>query len=188
MARHTIRITYVRQADRYRIDEMVDDVVRTELVEAVFNEAFAEHLAELVANFRQIDVTRLTIDDDGVVLEWERCLRCEKRACLEATIAGRCLDHDVSDHVFSDVPAPRSARRGAVVLQRRPARRAASPRARARGMSTRLELRPVRLAPGTPGTPVTGVIGGRTCAGLVQPYEPENTLTHHTFPRPGSAT
>jgi len=73
MARHTIRITYVRQADRYRIDEMVDDVVRTELVEAVFNEAFAEHLAELVANFRQIDVTRLTIDDDGVVLEWERC-------------------------------------------------------------------------------------------------------------------
>ena len=49
-------------------------------------------------------------------------------------------------------------------------------------MSTRPELRPVRLAPGTPGTPVTGVIGGRTCAGLVQPYEPENTLTHHTFP------
>ncbi len=110
MARHTIRITYVRQADRYRIDEMVDDVVRTELVEAVFNEAFAEHLAELVANFRQIDVTRLTIDDDGVVLEWERCLRCEKRACWKARIAGRCLDHDVPDHVFSDMPP--SVRRG----------------------------------------------------------------------------
>jgi len=124
MALHTIRITYVRRADRYRIDEMVDDVVHTELVEAVFDEAFAEHLAELVANFRQIDVSRRAIDDDGVVLEWERCLRCEKRACLEATIAGRCLDHDVPDHVFSDVPAPLSARRGAVVLQRRPARRA----------------------------------------------------------------
>jgi len=65
MAQHTIRITYVRRADRYRIDEMVDDVVHTELVEAVFDEAFAEHLAELVANFRQIDVSRRAIDDDG---------------------------------------------------------------------------------------------------------------------------
>jgi hypothetical protein len=45
-----------------------------------------------------------------VVLEWERCRRCEKRACLKARIAGYCLDHDVPDHMFSDVPP--SVRRG----------------------------------------------------------------------------
>jgi hypothetical protein len=57
----TIRITYVRLADRYRIDEVVGD---------------------------------------GVVLEWERCPHCQKRASLKARIAGRCLDHDVPDQVL----------------------------------------------------------------------------------------
>ena len=60
-----------------------------------------------------------------------------------------------------------------VGLQRQPAE--------VRGMSTRPGPGPVRLAPGTPGTPVTVVSDGRTRAGVVQPYEPENTLTH-TFP------
>jgi len=107
----TIRITYVRLAGRYRIDEVTGDgVVREEISPAVFDEAFAEHLAALVADFRQLEVSRGVIDDDGVVLEWERCLRCEKRACLKATFAGRCLDHDVPDHVFSDMPP--SVRRG----------------------------------------------------------------------------
>jgi hypothetical protein len=119
---HTIRITYVRLADQYRLDEVTDDgVVHTELVEAVSDEAFAEYLAALVANFRQLDVSSGAIDDE-VGLRW------------------------------------------------RPAE--------ARGMSTRPSPGPVRL---TPGTPVTVVSDGRTHAGVVQPYEPENTLTH-TFP------
>ncbi len=118
---HTIRITYVRLADQYRLDEVTDDgVVHTEL-EAVSDEAFAEYLAALVANFRQLDVSSGAIDDE-------------------------------------------------VGLRRRPAE--------ARGMSTRPSPGPVRLAPGTP---VTVVSDGRTRAGVVQPYEPENTLTH-TFP------
>ena len=106
----TIRITYVRLAGRYRIDEVTDDgVVRTEISPAVSDEAFAEHLAALVADFRQLDVSRGVIDDAGVVLEWARCRRCEKRACLKARIAGRSLDHDVPDQVLRDTP---SARRG----------------------------------------------------------------------------
>ncbi len=101
----------MRLAGRYRIDEVADDgVVRAEISPAVFDEAFAEHLAALVADFRHLDVSRGAIDDDGVVLEWERCRRCEKRACLKARIAGYCLDHDVPDHMFSDVPP--SVRRG----------------------------------------------------------------------------
>ena len=119
---HTIRITYVRLAGRYRLDEVTDDgAVHTELVETVSDEAFAEYLAALVANFRQLDVSSGAIDDE-VGLRW------------------------------------------------RPAE--------ARGMSTRPSPGPVRL---TPGTPVTVVSDGRTHAGVVQPYEPENTLTH-TFP------
>jgi len=48
----TIRITYVRLAGRYRIDEVTGDgVVREEISPAVFDEAFAEHLAALVADF-----------------------------------------------------------------------------------------------------------------------------------------
>ncbi len=107
----TIRITYVRLAERYRIDEVGSDgVVRAEISPAVFDEAFAEHLAALVADFRQLDVSRGVIDDDGVVLEWERCLHCEKRASLKAKFTGRCLDHDVPDHGLSDMPTP--AQRG----------------------------------------------------------------------------
>ncbi len=112
----TIRITYVRLAGRYRIDEVADDgVVRAEISPAVFDEAFAEHLATLVAEYRQLYVSRGAIDDDGVVLEWERCLRCEKRASLKARFAGCCLDHDVPDHMFSDTPpsVQRGSRRAA---------------------------------------------------------------------------
>ena len=101
----TIRITYVRLAGRYRIDEVADDgVVRAEISPVVFDEAFVEHLAALVADFRHLEVSRGAIDDDGVVLEWERCRRCEKRACLKARIAGRCLDHDVPAPVLRDTP------------------------------------------------------------------------------------
>ncbi len=97
----TIRITYVRLADRYRIDEVAGDgVVRAEISPAVFDEAFAEYLAALVASFRRLEVSRGVIDDDGVVLEWERCPHCQKRASLKARIAGRCLDHDVPDQVL----------------------------------------------------------------------------------------
>ena len=100
----------MRLADRYRLDEVADDgVVCTEISPAVFDEAFAEHLAALVADFRQLDVSRGVIDDDEVVLEWERCLHCEKRASLKAKFTGRCLDHDVPDQVLRDTP---SARRG----------------------------------------------------------------------------
>jgi len=121
---HTIRITYVRPAGRYRLDEVTDDgAVHTELVEAVSDEAFAEYLAALVADFRQLDVSRGAIDDE-------------------------------------------------VGLRRRPAPR------QAHDMSTRPSPGPVRLAPGTP---VTVVSDGPTRAGVVQPYEPENTLAH-TFP------
>ncbi len=78
----------MRLAGRYRIDEVADEgVVRAEISPAVSDEAFAEHLAALVADFRHL-VSRGAIDDDGVVLEWERCRRCEKRACLKARIAG----------------------------------------------------------------------------------------------------
>jgi len=35
----------------------------------VFDEAFAEYLAALVAEHRQLEVSRGAIDDDGVVLE-----------------------------------------------------------------------------------------------------------------------
>ena len=107
----TIRITYVRLTDRYRLDEVADDgVVCTEISPAVFDEAFAEHLAALVADFRQLDVSRGVIDDDEVVLEWERCLHCEKRTSLKVKFTGRCLDHDVPDHGLSDMPTP--AQRG----------------------------------------------------------------------------
>ena len=62
---HTIRITYVRLAGRYRLDEVTNDgAVHTELVEAVSDEAFAEYLAALVANFRQLDVSSGAIDDE----------------------------------------------------------------------------------------------------------------------------
>ncbi len=100
----TIRITYVRLAGRYRIDEVTDDgVVRAEISPAVSDEAFAKHLAALVADFRHLDVSRGAIDDDGMVLEWERCPHCDKRASLNARIAGCCLDHDVPNQVLSDM-------------------------------------------------------------------------------------
>ena len=108
----TIRITYVRLAERYRIDEVGDDgMVRAEISPAVFDEAFAEHLAALVADFRRLEVSRGAIDDDGVVLEWERCRRCPNRASLKARIAGYCLDHDVPDQVWTDTQ-PSAQRRG----------------------------------------------------------------------------
>jgi len=48
----TIRITYVRLAGRYRIDEVAGDgVVRAEISPAVSGETFTEHLAALVADF-----------------------------------------------------------------------------------------------------------------------------------------
>jgi len=115
MSATTVRVTYVRLAGRWRIDEVAGDgVVRAEISPAVFDEALAEHLAALVADFRCLEVSRAAIDDDGVVLEWERCLRCEKRASLQARFAGRCLDHDVPDSVFSDMPpwVRRDSRRG----------------------------------------------------------------------------
>jgi|AntDryMetagUQ889_1029465.scaffolds.fasta_scaffold04670_2 hypothetical protein len=71
-------------------------------------------LAALVADFLYLGVSRGAIDD-GVVLEWGRCLRCEQRAYLKASIAGRCLDHEVPDHVFSDTQpsVQRGSRRAA---------------------------------------------------------------------------
>ncbi len=75
----------------------------------MFDEAFAEHLAALVADYRGLAVFRGAIDD-GVVWEWERCRRCQKRASLKARIAGWCLDHDLPDQMLSDTQ--RSAQRG----------------------------------------------------------------------------
>jgi len=113
MSATTIRVTYVRLAGRYHIDEVAGDgAVRAEISPGVPDEAFAEHLAALVAGYRQLQVSRGAVDEDGVVLEWERCLRCEKRASLKARFAGRCLDHDVPDSVFSDMPPWVPARRG----------------------------------------------------------------------------
>jgi hypothetical protein len=104
-------VPVVRLASRYRIDEVADDgVVRAEISPAVPDEVFAEHLAALVAEHRHLGVFRSATDDDGVVLEWERCRRCEKRACLKARIAGRCLDHDVPDHRLRDTSS--SVQRG----------------------------------------------------------------------------
>jgi len=107
----------VRLADRYRIDEVADNgVVSAEISPAVSDEAFAEHLAVLVADFRHLGVSRGAIDDDGVVLEWERCPHCDKRASLKARIAGYCLDHDVPDQVLSDTrthPPRRGSRHAA---------------------------------------------------------------------------
>ena len=70
----------------------------------------------LVADFRHLGVSRGAIDDDGVVLEWERCPHCDKRASLKARIAGYCLDHDVPDQVLSDTrthPPRRGSRHAA---------------------------------------------------------------------------
>jgi len=84
---HTIRITYVRLAGRYRLDEVTDDgVVHTELVEAVFDEGFAEYLAALVADFRQLDVSRGAIDD-GVGLQRRPA---EAHGMSTARVPGRC--------------------------------------------------------------------------------------------------
>ncbi len=108
----TIRLTYVRLAERYRIDEVGSNgVVREEITPAVFDEAFAEHLAGLVADDRGLAVSRGALEDDGMVLEWERCQRCVKRASPQARFVGRCLDHDVPDHVLSTTP-PSTQRRG----------------------------------------------------------------------------
>lgn len=65
-ARTTIRITWVRVAGAYRIDEVGGDgVVRTEISPAVVNdEGFAEYLAALVAGHRRLVVSRGAIDDD----------------------------------------------------------------------------------------------------------------------------
>jgi len=109
----TMRVTYVRLAGRYRIDEVAGDgMVRAEISPVVFDEALAEHLAALVAGHRHLEVSRAGVEDDGVVLEGERCLRCEKRASPKARFAGRCLDHDVPDSVFSDMPPWVVVRRG----------------------------------------------------------------------------
>ena len=80
--RTTIRITYVRRAERSRIDEVGDDgMVRAEISPAVVaDKAFAEHLAALVAGHRRLEVSRGAIDDDGVVLEGERCRRRQEHA------------------------------------------------------------------------------------------------------------
>jgi len=79
--RTTIRITYVRLAERYRLDEVGSDgEVRTEISSAVVDDkAFAEHLAALVADYRGLAVSRGAIDDDGVVPEWGRARRPQQR-------------------------------------------------------------------------------------------------------------
>jgi hypothetical protein len=70
--RTTIRITYIRLAGRYHIDEVGGDgVVRAELHPAwIDDRAFAEHLAGLVAGYRRLGASVVAVDEDGVV--WER--------------------------------------------------------------------------------------------------------------------
>lgn len=82
MSTTTIRITWVPLTERYRIDEVTGDgLVRTEISPAVVdNKAFAEHLAALVADYRQLNVSHGAIDDEGVVLERERCRPRQQRA------------------------------------------------------------------------------------------------------------